>query len=102
MATVHVALLNVRSLNRGLPVADSVPAGGETLTSSGTSAAGTVAAANTDQVWSVSVLGGPVWIAFAAAPVAGPGAAGHMVQSGQTVTFLVTTRGEKIAIKDVL
>ena len=102
MATVHVTISRVD--DRGdtggaLPLVTSVPEAAQTITSSGTSAASTIAAAKADGlVWSVTATSN-VFVAFGASPTAVSGS-GHLVLAGQTRDFSVTAAGEKIAVKD--
>jgi hypothetical protein len=103
MSTVHVTLSAVKGrANTGvtMPVPDSVELGAETINSTSTSAASTLSTTSLDCFWTVSAMGGAVWIKFGASPSAGSGG-GHLIQDGQTAHFAPMAAGEKIAVKDV-
>jgi hypothetical protein len=102
MATVHVTMnyVQARALTGAtLEVAQSVPEDAATVTSSGSSAevGGIVGVLN--GVWTVTAIGGDVWVAFGTNPTAGADS-GHLIPAGSTRDFGVTAAGEEIAIKD--
>lgn len=103
MATIHIVLTQVqeRSIATGgvLPVADSVPIASDTLTSTGTSSQSSIVTANEHGVWCVTARDGDVWVKFGTNPTA-VADDGWLVLMGQTRDFGVTTRAEKIAVKD--
>lgn len=99
MATVHVVLCRVAPRHWNLPIPDSSPLGADTLTSSGISTQSSLTAPDGHAVWSVTVFGGNVFIAFGADPTAQVDS-GWLVLDGQTRDFTIGAAGEKIAIKD--
>jgi len=102
MATVHTTIEAVNgtsALGGVMPVAQSIETLAETLTSSATSAAGTIEAPGKNLFWSVTVSGGDIWVKFGTDPTAASGS-GYLMTDGQTRDFAVTLVGEKIAIKD--
>lgn len=98
MATVHVTLGRVGAraeTGSTLPLLSSVPRAAETLVAGAASVA-SVVAGQPGEVWSIAVIGGDVFVAFAASPVAASGA-GRLLMAGQRWDFAVTTAGEKLA-----
>lgn len=99
MATVHVTLGRVGAraeTGSTLPILPGAPRAAETLASAGVSApAGLVAQAG--EVWSLTVTGGDVFVAFGPNPVAASGA-GRLLLAGQTRDFAVSAAGEKVAV----
>lgn len=95
MSTVGVAL-GYRGQD-GMPVikADSNLVG-ESVTSSGTSAASTTAAM-ADQYWIITPLGN-VWVAFGTAPVAAAG--NEVLLAGGATYYFEATVGHKLAVLD--
>ena len=102
MATVNIVRTNVENIavNGGsMPVANSLVKNTETITSSGISQASTdVAVAPQTEFWIITVSGGPVWVHFAAAPVAVVGTE-WLILDGQTREFSCTA-GDKVAVID--
>lgn len=101
MATVQINLCTTNARMQQQPVADDVPVGSELITSSGASqptaiTAGTLPGA--DEFWAVTSAGGPVWVTFAAAPVALAGTT-WLVPDGGTL-WLRATPGFKAAVID--
>ena len=101
MATVHVTLGRVGAraeTGSTLPVLSSVPRDVATLVSAPASAAAPLVA-QAGEIWSLTVKGGDVFVAFGSAPVAVSGA-GRLLLAGQTREFAVTAAGEKLAVID--
>jgi hypothetical protein len=99
LATVHVTLGRVSAradTGSTLPVLSSVPRAAETLVSTPASAAAQMVG-QVGEVWSITVTGGDVFVAFGAEPVAASGA-GRLLLAGQSREFAVTAVGEKLAV----
>lgn len=101
MATVHITQgqATARYITSSLPVPNSVPYASDTMTSSGTSAKSSIVASGAGNVWSITVLGGNIWVKFGTNPTAAADD-GWLILDGQTRDFGVTTDGEEVAIKD--
>lgn len=102
MATVQVILCTTTARLQQQPIADDVVVTSETITSSGTSQATTIAATSAvgnDTFWAVTALGGSVWVTFDDTPVADTGVT-WLVADGQTL-WLRATPGNKAAAIDV-
>lgn len=101
MATVQINLCRSNARIQQQPVVDDVPADSETITSSGTSQASTLAASTdrgNDQFWCILAAGGAVWVTFAADPTAAVGTT-WLVPDGQPL-WLRATPGNKVAVID--
>lgn len=103
MATVHCVIGSLRAGAKGaaalLPGTTAEAA--ETLASGGASTASTIAAGSTDapaRFWSITAVGGNVWVKFGTAPVAASGQ-DWLVLDGQTREFAATA-GDKVAVID--
>lgn len=101
MATIHVALATVRGGGwaGSIPSLSSIPAGTDTVTSSGTSALSELTG-TPGQIWVVAAKDGDVWIKFGTGTPVAAAEDGWLVPAGQTRDFTVTTPNEKLAIKD--
>lgn len=101
MATVHVVLAasQTRALTGAtLPLANSVPVGSDTVTTSSSSAQSSLVA-EAGAIWSVTARDGDVWVKFGANPTAAADD-GWLVLTGQTREFGASAALEKIALKD--
>jgi len=103
MATVHITLNGISNSGNAFtgvtqPVLDAIPAGKETITSSGTSQATTLAAANEFQFFEIVATGGNVWIKAGTAPTAAE-SDDRLVLDGERVHLAAKT-GHKIAVID--
>lgn len=101
MATVQVNLCTTNARIQQQPVADDVIVAGEAITSSGVSQATTITAGTLmgqDEFWVVTASGGPIWVTFAAVPVAAAGVS-WLVPDGVTL-WLRATPGNKAAVVD--
>lgn len=96
MATVGV--VNVYRGAEGVPVLRSAPLGTEVITSSGTSAQGSVTAV-LDSYWHITVTGGAVWVAFGDNPTAVAGD-GWLIPEGGSLD-VEAVAGDKVAVVDV-
>lgn len=99
MATVQINLCTTTARMQKQPAVDDVVVAGETIASSGASQATTITASQqgaADEFWVVTALGGPVWVTFAAEPVAAPGTT-WLVGDGKTF-WLRATAGNKAAV----
>lgn len=103
MATVHCVLGSCAIGGRAgiTRIPETAAEAAETITSSGASQATTAAAPAGDEgvrFWSVTAVGGNVWIKFGAAPVAASGQ-DWLVLDGQTREF-AARGGDKVAVID--
>lgn len=102
MAKAHCVIAQASTRAITGSVAKSVPVSKETITTSGTSQATTIAtpAANGDAyVWQVTASGGNIWVKFAASPTASAGN-DWLILDGQTREFGASVAAEKVAVID--
>lgn len=86
-------------VNKSVP--NSTPTSASAITTSGASqqSSNSVAAADANEYWIVSVSGGDVWVKFAASPVAAAGD-DWLINDGQTREFKALA-GDKMAVINV-
>lgn len=106
MGTIHVALCNMASRNQDgapMPLPQSQPVAAETQDTTTTPGrVGTLAAANTNQVWLITARSADIYVrmsANGATNSAGPDQ-GHLIPAGTTVPLGVTAAGEQISARD--
>jgi hypothetical protein len=103
MASVHIVLGSCRIGSRAgiTRIPEAVPVLKQTITSSGASQASTTAAPadhEGERFWSITVSGGPVWVAFGEFPVASAGN-DWLLLDGATREFAAAA-GQKVAVID--
>lgn len=96
MSDIHVTF--VKAMDGIAPVVAAHPRAKQLVTSSGTSQATTITA-QANEVCEITASGGPVWVAFGAAPTAAAGS-DHLILDGQSRQFGMLIPGEKVAIID--
>jgi hypothetical protein len=99
LATVQIILCTTTARLQHQPVADDAVVSSETITSSGSSQATTIAATSlsgNDVFWSVTTSGADVWVTFGTTPTAAAGTTWLLVD-GQTL-WVRATAGYKCAV----